>query len=152
MGPWMKPVGRWLKVAKALQSLGFPHAIRACPVSRVYIRQLVTSHHITLPSWQIPADQPWMDLLLFLAFPLYLPHDLALTCFLGSACHVLPLAHSQGYWLCGGTHSDLFCFADVWAQPRFSLLKEACSGAQGEVCPRKQILMPYEEDLSSSKG
>ena len=140
---------------------GVPHTTRACPVSRVFIRQFATSHHITLPSWQLPADQPWMDFLLSLAFPLHLPDDLEFTCFLGSACHVLPLAHSQVYWPCGGTHSDLFCFcwclssapgsacyslthADSW--------KEACSGAQWEVCPRKEISMPYEEDLSSSQG
>lgn len=132
---------------KVSSEFGVPHAIRACPVSRVYIRQLVTSHHITLPSWQLPADQLWMDFLLSLAFPLYLPHDLAFTCFLGSACHVLPLAHSQVYWLCGGTHSDLFCFADVWAQPQVQLVTPSPRQAVG----RKPVLGLGEKFVPESK-
>lgn len=71
------------------------------------------------------------------------------------------LGHSQVFALCEGTYSDLFCFhwclssAKTWVRLVILSLVLTVEGSPffaQELCPRKQILVDYEEDLARSQG
>ena len=157
MGPWMKPVVRWLKVAKSLQSLGSLMLSELAQWAECTLDSL--SHHIailttssrptmdgfsTFPGFS-SLSAPWLGVHLFLG--------LSLSCSpLGSLSSLLTLWRDPQWPLllcwCLSSAPGSACYSFTHA----GSWKEACSGAWGKVCPRKQILMPYEEDLSSSQG
>lgn len=161
-GPWMKPVGRWLKVAMSvLQSLGSPYYQSFTQWAECSLDSL--PHHIT--SHYHPDNfqsRPTMDgFPTFLAFPLHLPDDLRVHLFLGLSLSCSPLGSlSSLLTLCRDPQWPLLLLLVSELRLRFRLVTpHLCRQLEGSPfwgsvrsLSQKATSMPYEEDLSSSQG